>query len=122
MGLPQDVREQHEHQSWEQVFGSAGWCEAPVAMPPARGIQCPCIYDGTANSSLYCSVRTKQFCLNDCSARGQCDMGFCRCDEGFFDVDCSQHVDATLLVRPPEDLPELEQGGRTEAASSASSR
>ena len=72
-------------------------------MPPARGIQCPCIYDGTANSSLYCSVRTKQFCLNDCSARGQCDMGFCLCKPGCFGADCGQCVDPSSgYVKPAQ--------------------
>jgi hypothetical protein len=104
LGLPQDVRELHEHQSWDQVFGSAGWCEAPVETLPAEAVRCPCIYDGTTNSSMYCSVRTKQFCLNDCSGRGQCDMGFCLCDDGYFDVDCSQHVHATPSAMDVEEV------------------
>ena len=30
-------------------------------------------------------------CLNNCSNRGQCtDLNTCRCDIGFFGIDCSQ--------------------------------
>lgn len=32
-------------------------------------------------------------CLNQCSGKGQCDSGFCKCDPGFFAADCSTYLD-----------------------------
>ena len=50
-------------------------------------MRCTC-FDGYFGDG--CAERVKQFCLNDCSGKGTCEHGLCRCDETHFGADCSQ--------------------------------
>jgi hypothetical protein len=37
----------------------------------------------------HCDVEEEARCMTHCSRRGDCVLGFCHCQEGFFGVDCS---------------------------------
>lgn len=84
------------------------WCSAPVGVEPAKTCahaaasqvcschtayltntraccpapqscatcSCGCAVDGLAGE--WCELTTEQFCPNQCSGRGVCDMGFCQ--------------------------------------------
>ena len=41
-------------------------------------------FGSVAQSSL-----SSHFCLNQCSGRGECEGGYCRCEQGSYGVDCS---------------------------------
>lgn len=90
-----------------------GWCEpaesSPSQQPHAR---CGCFVPGGLSAGVggrHCEdarvwTSSRQpdpswggpYCPADCSGRGECDwMGFCRCEEGWFGLDCALHLDAT---------------------------
>ena len=67
------------------------WCDAE----PGRGrtaVRCHC-YAGERSSRLCEPVSpntlSATFCLNQCSHRGDCLGGHCRCARGFHGADCS---------------------------------
>ena len=70
---------------------NANWCsldpsgDGTTRVEPA--VRCTC-FDGYFGDG--CAERVKQFCLNDCSGKGTCEHGLCRCDEAHFGADCSQ--------------------------------
>lgn len=77
----------------------AFWHVYPHPCNPSRY---PCI--------LLCSSKdVPGACFNDCSNRGTCLRGYCKCDKGFFGIDCSidlekerqQHVRRPLTVLVP---------------------
>ena len=43
--------------------------------------------DSVATSSL-----SSHFCLNQCSGRGECEGGYCRCERGSYGADCSANA------------------------------
>lgn len=40
----------------------------------------------------------RQVCMGDCGCRGVCTRGFCKCELGFFGVDCALTTDAAGQV------------------------
>lgn len=70
------------------------WCQATVPSQSAK--KCACTYDGLHGP--LCDGRHEPFCLNQCSGHGECDPlggGFCRCDAGYFGIDCSMTTRAS---------------------------
>ena len=59
--------------------------------------RCVCV-DGAFGPN--CEHVSSNNCLHDCSGRGLCVHGFCRCDAGSFGVDCSDSFDARLTAVP----------------------
>eukprot|EP00201_Polytomella_parva_P016605 CAMPEP_0175065286 /NCGR_PEP_ID=MMETSP0052_2-20121109/15834_1 /TAXON_ID=51329 ORGANISM="Polytomella parva, Strain SAG 63-3" /NCGR_SAMPLE_ID=MMETSP0052_2 /ASSEMBLY_ACC=CAM_ASM_000194 /LENGTH=538 /DNA_ID=CAMNT_0016331791 /DNA_START=174 /DNA_END=1787 /DNA_ORIENTATION=- len=51
-------------------------------------IQCGCSFDGFGGP--LCETRHEMTCPGQCSGRGECDLGFCRCDPGWYGTDCSR--------------------------------
>ncbi|KAL6758371.1 exostosin-like glycosyltransferase [Haematococcus lacustris] len=76
--------------SWADIYGPGGWCvaEQPVAT-------CPCIIDGLAGHT--CEDTVEMFCINQCSGHGECNLGFCKCDPGWYGHDCSRKVAGQVL-------------------------
>ena len=81
-GAPPDVAEK-----------SLAWCDLdPADARAARraaelrvgGCQC---YEDAAGRR--CELPVESFCLNQCSGRGACERGYCRCDVGWAGEDCS---------------------------------
>ncbi|GFR49991.1 hypothetical protein Agub_g12137 [Astrephomene gubernaculifera] len=68
---------------YEDLFGPGGWCNADVPK-----FLCPCRIDGRIGA--LCNIPVEQFCPNQCSGRGECDQGFCRCHAGWYGSDCSR--------------------------------
>jgi hypothetical protein len=52
------------------------------------------------------------YCANQCSGRGECSYGYCKCEEGWFGMDCSQ---------PRHDLRQVNSGWRAPAQPAGSS-
>ncbi|KAK9909083.1 hypothetical protein WJX75_006916 [Coccomyxa subellipsoidea] len=67
----------------ELLYGPNGWCEADE---PAH--RCTCLIDGVAGPT--CDEPTEMVCPNQCSGRGECWFGFCRCHDGWYGHDCAQ--------------------------------
>jgi hypothetical protein len=54
------------------------------------------------------------YCANQCSGRGECSYGYCKCEEGWFGIDCSQPRHDLRSVnsgRPARPLPPLQRPG-----------
>eukprot|EP00850_Spirogloea_muscicola_P014518 SM000105S13863 [mRNA] locus=s105:168661:173853:+ [translate_table: standard] len=102
-----------------------GWCNVDPKDYYQRRVAplttCFCNYDGTAGE--FCELPAWSFCLNQCSGRGFCDQGFCRCDEGWYGIDCS--TPSALSRRnstsdPPWLVPFFSVSSSTDIGSSAS--
>eukprot|EP00899_Mesostigma_viride_P028345 jgi/Mesvir1/8696/Mv02633-RA.1 len=67
------------------------FCNTPASpeiwtrQPPLRMF--PCWYP--EHQGLLCSVTAPSICVNQCSGRGECDRGFCVCQQGYHGIDCS---------------------------------
>ncbi|KXZ45350.1 hypothetical protein GPECTOR_55g256 [Gonium pectorale] len=68
----------------DHIFGPNGWCNAD-GNPDTH---CGCIMDGWQGA--YCDQPIETFCINQCSGRGECQTGFCKCYEGWYGMDCSR--------------------------------
>jgi hypothetical protein len=76
------------------------------AVPPACSTQvpeCRCELDGTGGPG--CNHPGESFCPNQCSGRGRCDLGFCRCDAGWFGIDCAHAASADAAAEAARKLP-----------------
>eukprot|EP00899_Mesostigma_viride_P028353 jgi/Mesvir1/8702/Mv26109-RA.2 len=75
------------------------FCNTPASaeiwtrQPPLRIF--PCWYP--EHQGALCSVTAPSICVNQCSGRGECDRGFCVCQQGYHGIDCS------IPVRPATD-------------------
>ncbi|CAK0774152.1 hypothetical protein CVIRNUC_004140 [Coccomyxa viridis] len=77
---------QHEPES---LFGKdSGWCEAER---PA--LRCECKLDGMAGNA--CELPVEQTCINQCSGRGACYLGFCKCFDGWYGHACHRQSGAS---------------------------
>eukprot|EP00850_Spirogloea_muscicola_P019513 SM000192S04908 [mRNA] locus=s192:268840:274943:+ [translate_table: standard] len=105
----------HRFPSRELLYGNGsaktpGWCNVDPAMA-AQGHQvvlqqCGCSSrDGLLGE--FCEVPVQEFCFNQCSGHGVCNNGFCKCEGGWYGLDCSIAPDLELdhgtspLATPP---------------------
>ncbi|GIL48810.1 hypothetical protein Vafri_5227 [Volvox africanus] len=82
---------------YEDLFGREGWCNADVP-----SFMCPCRIDGRIGT--LCNIAVEMFCVNQCSGRGECDQGFCRCHEGWYGHDCSRRKAGLSMNTSPDYL------------------
>ena len=86
------------------------WCDAEPGQH--TGVRCKC-YDGQDSTRLCEAVAPATteatFCLNQCSGRGACLSGYCRCEPGSYGADCS-------LPPRPRPRPAGGAGGAGDAA------
>ncbi|KAL6758481.1 exostosin-like glycosyltransferase [Haematococcus lacustris] len=66
---------------WDDLYGPEGWC---MANDPK--FTCPCMYDGL--DGQLCDKVIEMYCPNSCSGHGVCDLGFCKCNQGWYGADC----------------------------------
>uniref|UniRef100_A0A7S0VHX0 EGF-like domain-containing protein n=1 Tax=Polytomella parva TaxID=51329 RepID=A0A7S0VHX0_9CHLO len=69
---------------YNSLFGVDGWCNA---LQPNISNICPCRLDGL--DGMFCEIVTEQTCPNQCSGRGECNLGFCKCYDGYYGHDCA---------------------------------
>ena len=86
--------------SYNDVYGPGGWC---VADNPVNVTVCGCRLDGSDGAG--CVEKTEMVCPNQCSGRGACRMGFCRCDAGWWGLDCAHAATSAAAAAPPPALP-----------------
>lgn len=70
---------------YSKIYGPKGWCNAENP-----DWTCPCNIDGLGGPT--CDMPVEMFCVNQCSGRGDCYLGFCKCHEGWFGHDCSRQI------------------------------
>ncbi|GAX85342.1 hypothetical protein CEUSTIGMA_g12759.t1 [Chlamydomonas eustigma] len=83
---------------YADLFGPEGWCVAD-----APKMNYPCIIDGL--DGQFCDDVVEMFCINQCNGHGQCDIGFCKCDPGWYGHDCSRK--AAGLALEPSRIPQF---------------
>ncbi|KAJ9511447.1 hypothetical protein QJQ45_029894, partial [Haematococcus lacustris] len=66
---------------WDDLYGPEGWC-----MADNPKFTCPCMYDGL--DGQLCDKVIEMYCPNSCSGHGVCDLGFCKCNQGWYGADC----------------------------------
>ncbi|KAI3432296.1 hypothetical protein D9Q98_003856 [Chlorella vulgaris] len=71
--------------SLDALYGEKGWC---VADEPEH--TCPCLLDGQHGPT--CQGVHESFCPNQCNGHGECLLGFCKCQPGWFGTDCAQRM------------------------------
>ena len=100
-----------KHPVWGQPPDAArrrvAWCDAEPGRGPHPAAGCNC-HEGT--DGALCETPVLMACLNQCNARGVCHHGFCRCDEGWYGVDCSLHRGSAQPMRVPERPPTQQEG------------
>ncbi|KAL0339629.1 UNVERIFIED_CONTAM: putative glucuronoxylan glucuronosyltransferase F8H [Sesamum radiatum] len=68
-----------------------GWCNVDPAEAYSSKVhikeECDCKYDGLWGR--FCEDPVLSVCINQCSGHGLCHGGFCRCENGWYGVDCS---------------------------------
>ncbi|GBF90972.1 exostosin-like glycosyltransferase [Raphidocelis subcapitata] len=85
---------------FSRVYGPDGWCVADEPKVPA----CGCGLDGYGGPG--CSKRSEMLCLNQCSGRGRCRLGFCHCDAGWWGLDCAHAASEAAAVAPRPEPPD----------------
>ncbi|PSC69932.1 exostosin-like glycosyltransferase [Micractinium conductrix] len=83
----------------EELWGAEGWCQADE---PSH--LCPCILDGRGGP--FCMGYTEMMCPNQCNGHGECNLGFCKCHDGWWGQDCAYRTPGTLWS------PGLQEGER----------
>jgi hypothetical protein len=78
---------------YAELFGPKGWCQAEDT-----SVSLPCHIDGLVGPR--CDEVTEHFCVGQCSGRGECYLGFCKCDPGWFGHDCSRRVSGFKPFEP----------------------
>ena len=83
------------HPDWAQPEGervgrgpTVPWCDASPGGAGRPAATCNC-HEGSDGS--LCEIAVLMACLNQCNGQGVCHMGQCRCDQGWYGVDCSLH-------------------------------
>ncbi|KAI8474753.1 MAG: exostosin-like glycosyltransferase [Monoraphidium minutum] len=85
--------------AYDKVYGPGGWC---VADAP-QVAECRCELDGMGGPG--CDLPGESFCPNQCGGRGRCDLGFCRCDAGWWGLDCAHAARGGAAAEGPVRLP-----------------
>ena len=60
--------------------------------------RCICVMDGRGGPT--CDEVLEMTCPNQCSGRGDCYLGFCRCHAGFWGHDCAHAASGSTPARP----------------------
>ncbi len=71
---------------YDKVYGPNGWCM--VDQPGPEGSCDNCMVDNLAGP--FCDTVKEAYCVNQCSGHGECNLGFCKCHEGWYGNDCSR--------------------------------
>ncbi|KAG2488200.1 hypothetical protein HYH03_013194 [Edaphochlamys debaryana] len=82
---------------YENLYGPNGWCNAEVPV-----FMCPCRHDGLIGS--LCNIPVEMYCINQCSGRGECQQGFCKCHEGWYGHDCSRKKAGLSMHDEPDQV------------------
>lgn len=56
--------------------------------------RCDCRLDGYKGRT--CEIATEMSCISQCSGHGACKSGWCKCDEGYYGLDCAQRKAGSL--------------------------
>ena len=88
------------------------WCDAEPALlrSGAQKVEkhCRC-QEGT--SGALCAETQLHACLNQCNGHGECSYGYCKCDHGWYGVDCSLRAGGLAVEHPtPSALPTHQPG------------
>ena len=69
---------------FNDLYGPDGWCSQSTR----PRLDCRCSVDGWGGP--FCNISHESVCINQCSMRGECFGGFCRCFKGYYGFDCAQ--------------------------------
>eukprot|EP00798_Chlamydomonas_sp_ICE-L_P018363 gene18363-24834_t len=76
---------------FDALYGPKGWCNVDVdekLHPAAKDLEHHCGLDGLGGR--LCELSGETYCPNQCTGHGECQRGFCKCDEGWYGTDCSR--------------------------------
>ena len=62
----------------------------PSHLPTPYCSSCECSPEGSTGE--LCELRAEIFCPGQCSGRGECLSGFCKCEPGWYGTDCSRNA------------------------------
>ncbi|MEW5298002.1 MAG: hypothetical protein WDW36_001167 [Sanguina aurantia] len=82
-----------------QIMGPDGWCNNDL--PSEQSGQCGCHLDGMTGQR--CDIPTEHFCVNQCGGHGECELGFCKCHDGYYGQDCARRRRG-LITGPGDEL------------------
>ena len=80
----------------------------PLQASKYAACRCACALDGLAGRT--CEDPTEMFCNNQCSGRGDCWLGFCRCHPGWWGHDCA-HRDSSIALPAQAGASSLHRSG-----------